>query len=283
MMSASVEAASQPRLSVAILTQDEERNIARVLDSVSWADEIVVLDSGSADDTVAIAREMGAKVVHEPFRGFGLQRRRSVENCTGIWVLALDADEAVTPELRDSILEAVSAGDSPHAGFECERHTCYLGAWFGSRGWHRDRIVRLVRRDRVIFDDRIIWERLSVDGSTGRLSGPLLHWTYRDVSHHMEKMAHYSRLKALQLFEAGRRGGPSTAVLHGAGRFMSGYLLKGGFLYGWPGLVYDLLGAHGTLLSYLKLWEMTEEERREGERRESNPRPPGPQPGALTD
>ena len=136
-MSASDEVKSRPRLSVAILTQDEERNIARVLDSVSWADEIVVLDSGSSDDTVAIARDMGAVVVHEPFRGFGLQRRRSIENCAGEWVLALDADEAVTPELRDSILEVVSAEDSLHSGYECERHTWYLGAWFGSRGWHR--------------------------------------------------------------------------------------------------------------------------------------------------
>jgi (heptosyl)LPS beta-1,4-glucosyltransferase len=226
---------------------------------------------------------MGARVVHEPFRGYGTQRRLSIEACTGEWVLALDADEAVTPELRESIVATLATAETPHAGFELERHTHYLGTWFGSRGWRRDRIVRLVRKDRVVFDERIIWERLAVDGSTARLSGPLLHWTYRDVSHHMEKMALYSSMKAAQMFDSGRRCGFPGAVLHSAGRFVSGYLLGGGFLYGWPGLVFDLLGAHGTLLAYLKLSEMSKNESGEGERRESNPRPPGPQPGALTD
>ena len=269
-----------PPISVAIPTQNEEANIARVLRSVSWASEVVVLDSGSTDRTLDIARRMGARVVQEAWRGFGEQRRRSIELCTRPWVLALDADEAISPELRESILGEFGHGEPGHAGYDLERHTRYLGTSFGARGWHRDRVLRLARRDRLLFDDRIMHDRLRVEGTTGRLAGPVLHWSYRDVGHHMEKMARYSDLKAEQLFAAGRRGGLPTAVARGGWRFFNGYLLKGGFLYGWPGLVWDLLGAHGTLLAYLKLAELT---RGEGERRESNPRPPGPQPGALTD
>jgi len=250
----------EPPLSVAIPTQDEESNIARVLESVSWAAEIVVLDSGSTDRTLEIARQMGARVFQEPWRGFGKQRQRSIELCSSPWVLALDADEAVSPKLRDAILREFQNGSPPHAGYLLDRHTRYLGAWFGSRGWHRDRILRLARKDRLRFDDRIMHDRLDVDGSTGHLSGPVLHWSYRDVGHHMEKMARYSDLKARQLFEAGRRCGQPTAVGRGIWRFIGGYLLKGGFLYGWPGLVWDLLGAHGTLLAYLKLAELTDAE-----------------------
>ena len=282
-LSSGHESGIEPPISVAIPTQNEEANIARVLRSVSWASEIVVLDSGSTDRTLELARRMGARVVQEAWRGFGEQRRRSIELCTHPWVLALDADEAISPELRKSILGEFGHGEPRHAGYYLERHTRYLDASFGARGWHRDRVLRLARRDRLLFDDRIMHDRLWVEGTTGRLTGPVYHFSYRDVGHHMEKMARYSDLKAKQMFDAGRRGGLPTAVARGGWRFVNGYLLKGGFLYGWPGLVWDLLGAHGTLLAYLKLWEMTEEERKEGERRESNPRPPGPQPGALTD
>lgn len=252
-----------PPLSVAIPTQDEEANIARALESVSWAAEVVVLDSGSTDRTIEIARQLGARVVQEPWRGFGIQRQRSIELCSNPWVLALDADEAISPTLRDSILREFQDGAPRHAGYLLDRHTSYLGTWFGSRGWNRDRILRLARKDRLRFDDRIMHDRLDVEGTIGRLRGPVLHWSYRDVGHHMEKMALYSDLKARQLFDAGRRCGLPTAIGRGSWRFISGYLLNGGFLYGWPGLVWDLLGAHGTLLAYLKLADLSDQEGRE--------------------
>ena len=258
--------AAPPRLSVAIMTFNEEPNISRALESVSWADEIVVLDSGSEDRTCEIARAAGARVWHEPWRGFGAQRARSLELCSGVWVLALDADEAVSPKLAESIRSVVQSRSGEQSGFEVVRHSYHLGRWFGTRGWHRDRVLRLVLRDRVVLREKAVHERLEVSGPVGRLEGALLHWPYRDVAHHMEKMAAYSELKARQLHEAGRRATSGSAVLRSAWRFVSGYFLQGGFLYGWPGLAADLLGAHGTLLAYLKLAEFG----REGERRESS-------------
>ncbi|MCL7926944.1 MAG: glycosyltransferase family 2 protein [marine benthic group bacterium] len=260
----SVEA-SPPRLSVAIMTCNEEANISRALSSVAWADEVVVLDSGSEDRTCEIARAAGARVRQEPWRGFGGQRARSLELCSGIWVLALDADEAVSPKLAESIRAVIQSGSTTETGFEVVRHSFHLGTWFGGRGWHRDRVLRLVRRDRVVPVERIVHERLEVSGSVGRLEGTLLHWPYRDLAHHMEKMAAYSDLKARQMHASGRRANQATAVARSAWRFVTGYLLQGGFLYGWSGLAADLLGAHGTLLAYLKLAELGDE----GERRES--------------
>jgi glycosyltransferase involved in cell wall biosynthesis len=246
------------------MTRDEETNIARALESVSWADEVVVLDSGSQDGTREIARRAGALVHEEPWRGFGAQRARSLELCSGVWVLALDADEAVSPRLAESIRAVVESDQVKESGFELERHSFHLGTWFGSRGWHRDRVLRLVRRDRAVPVTKQVHERLEVLGSVGRLDGALLHWPYRDLAHHMEKMATYSDLKAQQLHEAGMRAGPVTAVLRSTWRLLSGYLLQGGFLYGWPGLASDLIGAHGTLLAYLKLAEYEDvTERRE--------------------
>lgn len=251
---------SPPRLSVAIMTLNEESNISRALSSVSWADEVVVLDSGSDDRTREIARAAGASVWQEEWRGFGAQRARSLELCSGVWVLALDADEAVSPRLAASIRAVVQSGSTERSGFELERHSFHLGRWFGARGWHRDRVLRLVRRDQVEPVEKAVHERLDVAGSVGRLEGPLLHWPYRDLAHHMEKMAAYSDLKARQLHASGRTASPASAVARSLWRFVSGYVFEGGFLYGWPGLAADLLGAHGTLLAYLKLAEYAEED-----------------------
>ncbi|MEJ2483140.1 MAG: glycosyltransferase family 2 protein [Gemmatimonadota bacterium] len=204
------------------MTRDEEARIERALDSVAWADEVIVLDSGSEDRTCEIARASGAVVRQEPWRGFGAQRARSIELCRGVWVLALDADEAVSPRLAESIRTVVQSDATREHGFEFDRHSYYLGTWFGRRGWKRDRVLRLVRRDQVVPVTNRIHERLEVPGPVGRLKGPLYHWPYRDLAHHMEKMAAYSELKARQLQESGRRAGRASAVSRSVWRFLSG-------------------------------------------------------------
>lgn len=255
-----------PLLSVAIVTLNEADNLPRVLASVAWADEIVVVDSGSTDATRNIARSHGAVVETAPWPGDGPQKARALGTCRGRWVLLLDADEEVTPELAAEIRRTLR-GEPGFVGYEIEMRTWHLGTWFGTRGWHRERHLRLARRDRARMTEAVVHGRLEVDGRVGRLRGRLLHYTYRDVSHHMAKMATYTDLKARQMYERGRRSTAAGAVGHGLWRFLSGYLFQGGFLYGWPGLAADLLGAHGTLLSYLKLAELVAERRAVPERR----------------
>ena len=262
-----------PLLSVAIITLNEAENLPRVLASVEWADEIVVVDSGSTDATQDIARSHGALVETAPWEGDGPQKARALALCRGRWVLLLDADEEVTPELGEEIRRTLT-GEPDCVGYQVEAHTRHLGTWFGGRGWHRERLLRLARRDRARLTEAVVHGRLEVEGRVGRLRGRLLHYTYRDVSHHMAKMAIYSELKARQMYEQGRRSTTAGAVGHSIWRFLSGYFFQGGFLYGWPGLAADLLGAHGTLLAYLKLAEL-------GAEGESGPadRRPGPPRG----
>lgn len=254
------EASAPPeraRLSVAMIARDEEGSIGRSLDSVAWADEVVVLDSGSRDRTPGIARGRGARVVETgDWPGYGAQKQRALERVEGPWVLFLDADEVVSPELADEIRELLREGPRA-AGYELEFHTCYLGHWFGRRGWYRERHLRLARKDAVEVSGDPVHEGMRVEGEVGRLEGPVLHYTYRDAAHHLEKLQRYSGVKAREMAEAGRETGLAGAVGHAAGHFLSDYLMRGRFLEGWPGLVHAALGAYSKLMTYLKLWERT--------------------------
>jgi glycosyltransferase involved in cell wall biosynthesis len=248
-------ASNAPLLTVALITRDEEESLPRTLSAVAWADEILVVDCGSTDRSVEIARSFDARVEEVEWRGYGPQKARALELSRGAWVLSIDADEVVTPELAAEIRSLLS-GAPECAGYEVEMHTWYLGVWFGTRGWRRERHLRLVRRDRARLRAAQVHERLEVDGPVGRLRGAIRHYSYRDVAHHMEKMARYTDLKARQLHEEGRRSSVAGAVAHAAWSFVSGYILQGGFLYGGAGLANELLGAHANLLAYLKLREL---------------------------
>lgn len=239
-----------------MITRDEEENLPRTLDSVSWAEEIVIVDSGSTDRTAAIARERGARFVTRPWEGYARAREQALELCTAPWVLGLDADEEVSEELAAEIRGLLRRG-TRSAGFEIRLETHFLGHWFGRRGWYREWRLRLVRRDAVRVRDALLHEGYRVDGPTGRLRGPLLHRPYRDVAGYTRKLQRYSELKAREYLRRGRRGSVAGAVGHAAWSLFAGYVLKGRFLDGWPGLAYEALSAHSTLVSHLKLWEMT--------------------------
>lgn len=245
-------------LSVAMIARNEADRIGPTLESVAWADEIVVLDSGSSDDTPSRARARGARVLETGWPGYAAQKRRAVEKAAGPWVLALDADEVVSPELAEEIRALLEAGPE-HAGYEIPFLTRFLGRWLGRRGWHRERHLRLVRKDAVRVEGGRIHESFTVAGSVGRLEHPVLHHTYEDLGQHLEKMREYTELKARQKHERGQRASLAGAVGHGVAAFFSAWLLRGRILDGWAGLVWSLLSGQASLSAYVRLWELGRE------------------------
>lgn len=245
--------AAQTRLSVVIITLNEATNIRACLDSVRWADEIVVLDSGSADETTAIAREFTDKVfIDHDWRGFGVQKNRALAHATGDWVLSVDADERVSETLHEEILAAVRVPGDHHA-FAIPRRSFYCGRFMRHGGWWPDYVTRLFRRETCRFSDDLVHERVVHPGVAGRLQAPLEHITYRNLEQMLGKLNHYSSAGAANLAAKGRRGGLGRALSHGLWMFLRTYLLRGGFLDGREGFMLAVSSAETTYYRYLKL------------------------------
>lgn len=240
-----------PRLSVIIICRDEAHQIARCLESVRFADEIVVLDSGSTDDTVAVARRFTPHVFHQPWLGFGPQKNAAIDRATGDWVLAIDCDEWVSEALSIAIRGAMDA-PARHAGFRLRRQSTLLGRPVRFGDWMRDRPLRLFRRGAGRFSDDAVHERLMLDGPEGLLHGTLHHHPFHSMHAMVETMNRYSDLSAQM---PGRQGSPPPlALLRAVGAFMRGYVLKGGFLDGWAGLLVAVGTAEGTFWRHVKRW-----------------------------
>lgn len=241
------------RISVVVITKNEEASIERCLRSVAWADEIIVLDSGSIDRTVEIAAALNARTsVTADWPGFGLQKNRALDLATGDWVLSLDADEWVTPELRDEIRSAISRSGAPDA-FRLPRLSSFCGRQMRHSGWWPDYVVRLFRRGKARFTADLVHERVDVRGPVGTLTQPLLHETYVNLEEMLEKLDNYSSLGARMLQERSVRGGLGKAVLHGLGAFLRTYILRRGFLDGREGFMLAVANAEATYYKYLKL------------------------------
>lgn len=248
-----------PSLSIVILTRNEARNIVDCVRSARFADEVVVLDSGSTDGTPELARAEGAKVsTTADWPGFGPQKNRALALATGDWVFSLDADERITPALREAILAAVRAPGT-HAAFEVDRTSSYCGQVIRHAGWSPDWIVRLFRRDAARFSDDLVHERVLVQGSVGRLQGDLLHRSFADFESVLDKVNRYSTAGARALADRGKRGSPAKAVGHGLWAFLRTYVLQRGFLDGAMGLALAISNAEGTYYRYLKLWLLQRE------------------------
>ena len=243
---------SAMRISVIIIAKNEQASIRRCLESVKWADEIIVLDSGSTDDTVNICREYTQHVHETDWPGFGPQKNRALERATSDWVLSLDADEWVTPALRDEIARAV-AQPRDVVGFRLPRLSSFCGRFMRHSGWWPDYVVRLVRRDAARFSDDAVHERVIVNGKTGTLREPLMHETYVDLDELLAKMNHYSTLSARDKQRDGKRSGLPMAVARGAWAFVRTYFLRGGFLDGREGFMLAVATAEGTYYRYVKL------------------------------
>ncbi len=243
------------KLTVTVITRDEAANLRAALESVRWADEIVVVDSESTDETVAIAREFTDRVVVRPWPGYAAQKNFAADQASHEWILSLDADERVSPALADEIRQLLAKGSSK-AGYRLPRVAFHYGRWIRSTDWYPDYQLRLYDRRRARWTGRLVHESVSAEGEVGRLRGELQHHPYRDLSHHLQTMDRYTTLAARQMFEDGRRAGWIEIVILPRLAFFRNYVLRGGFRDGMPGLVISVMNAYYVGLKFSKLWEL---------------------------
>lgn len=244
---------SLPSLSVIVITKNEAHNIEACLRSVQFADQIVVLDSGSTDETVQLASKLGAKVsVNSHWQGFGVQKNRALALATGQWVLSIDADERLSVELQSEIQKVLK---NPIAEAYCfPRLSSYCGQYIRHSGWYPDRVTRLFRRDAACFSDDIIHEKLVVKGLVRQLRSRLVHESFQNLESVLQKIDRYSTAGAQRLLTKGKTSSFPKALGHGLWAFVRTYFLQMGFLDGWMGLALAISNAEGTYYRYLKLW-----------------------------
>ena len=240
-------------LSVTVITKNESHNIGACLRSVAFADEVVVLDSGSTDETVDLARSMGANVsVSSDWQGFGIQKNRALALASSEWVLSLDADERVSPELQAEIRAALATPVFEVYSFP--RLSSYCGQYMHYSGWHPDRVTRLFRRSSAQFSNDLVHEKLVTRCKIGELGSVLLHESFLDFEAVLDKVNRYSSAGAQSLFDKGRNSSLGKALGHGVWAFFRTYFLRLGFLDGRMGFVLAVSNAEGTYYRYLKLW-----------------------------
>ena len=242
-------------LSAIVITRNEAANIRDCLAALSFAGEVIVVDNASTDATPELARAAGAQVQHTAdWPGFGPQKNRALALASREWVLSIDADERVTPQLRDEILAIVQSAQPGADAWDMPRRSSYCGHSMAHSGWYPDRVVRLFRRGRARFSDDLVHERLLVEGPVGHLRSDLLHESFRDFEAVLQKMDRYSTAGARRLLAQGRSASLGRAVASGLWAFIRTYLLQRGFLDGRMGFVLAVSNAEGTYYRYLKLW-----------------------------
>jgi glycosyltransferase involved in cell wall biosynthesis len=240
--------------SVIIAAKDEAAEIADCIASVSWAEEVIVVENDSVDDTVAIARAKGAVVFSHPFTTIGRQRNAAIARARHEWILVVDADERGTPELAAEIAGVLAAVGSTVA-YRIRRRNFFLGREIRHGGWERDRPVRLFR-NRMRYDERPVHEHVMTDGVVGELREPLIHYPYASLSEYFAKLERYSGWWAEQSFARGKRARVWTVALKPPARFVSMYVLRAGFLDGAAGVVVAALAAMSVAAKYARLWEL---------------------------
>jgi len=238
-------------LSVVIITKNEEAAIEACLDSVDWADEIIVFDSGSTDRTVEICRRYTEEVYETDWPGFGPQKNRAMAKATGDWILSLDADERIPPALKKEIQQAVADPDAPDA-FAMPRLSSFCGRPIRHAGWWPDYITRLVRNGKARFSDDLVHERLIIDGTTVRLAHPIAHEAFESLEDAIETMNRYTTAGALMMHRRGESSSLWKAVSHGLWSFVYSYVGRGGFLDGREGFLVALYVAEHTFYRYAK-------------------------------
>jgi glycosyltransferase involved in cell wall biosynthesis len=247
------------KLSAIVITKDEERVIERCLRSLAFCDEILVIDSGSTDRTVELARACGATVqVHADWQGFAVQRNRGLALARGEWTLMVDADEWVPERLQQQLLRAVQ--DPQHAAYRMPRLSSYCGQFMRHGGWWPDHITRLMRTTKARYEGAV-HERALIDGSVGTLTEPLLHESFRDFEQVLRKMNAYSTTNAEQMVRAGKTGSLAAALGHGLWTFIRSYVLRAGFLDGKLGLMLAISNAEGSYYKQVKAMLLSRGER----------------------
>lgn len=239
------------KLSVIIITKNEAENIRACLESVAWADEIVVVDSGSTDATVKICRELGANVHVCDWPGFGMQKNRALSYATHEWVFSIDADERVTPELQSQLIKAMQ--NETKDGFYLPRLSQFCGKFIRHSGWYPDYVLRLFRRSKGCFSDDMVHERVILEGATSRLSSPLLHYSYLNQADVQRKTEQYARAGAMQMMKNRKTATFADAPLRAGWAFIRTYILRLGFLDGIAGFNIALMNFRTTYLKYQQL------------------------------
>lgn len=249
------EITNTPRLSALVITKNEAHNLPECLSALNWVQEIVVVDAESDDSTAELAREFTDKVFVRPWPGYAQAKNFALAQCTGDWILWIDADERVTPELRQEICELL-AKEPGRDGYEIPRLANFLGKWIMHGGWYPGYVLRLFRRERAVFNERAVHEGVQLEGKIGRLQNHLLHYTDPNLAHYLEKFNRYTLLAAEELQRQGRIFHWWDLVLRPSWFFLRMYLFKTGFLDGLPGFILARLSAAYVFTKYAKLWEL---------------------------
>lgn len=249
-----------PLLSVIIITKNEAHTIDDCLTSVAWADEIIVVDSGSTDDTVSKCKSHGVKVTITDWPGFGPQKNRALALATCEWVLSIDADERISIELRKEIQSAIADPNGSQA-FQLPRKSSYCGQFMAHSGWYPDFITRLFLRKKARFSADLVHERLIVDSnSIGKLKHPIIHHSFTDAEEVILKMNHYSSIRAQAEHARGKHASLFDAIYHGLWAFFKTYIIRLGFLDGKKGLMLAISNAEGSYYRYIKLMLLHEKD-----------------------
>jgi len=252
-----------PTLSVILITRNEEANLDDCLASLEGiAQQIVVVDTNSADRTLEIAQKYGATIAQpSDWPGFGPQKNRALDLATGDWVLSLDADERLTPALRSEIVTAVHHSAQINC-FAIPRLSWYCGRFIRHSGWSPDYVDRLFKRGTARFSDDLVHERLIPSGAVAKLENPMLHYSFMNYSQVLQKLDRYSTASAEQAFAQGKTSSPLKAVIHGIWAFIRTYIIRAGFLDGGQGFALAISNGQGTYYRYIKLWHLHQEARK---------------------
>jgi len=246
------------KLSVVIITYNEEDNIDRCLESVKWADEIIIVDNFSTDRTLDIARRYTDQIFQRKWDGFGSQKNYAISKATNNWILAIDADERITPELAGEIRVLFRAGELPMAAYELPYKVFFGDQWVRHGGWYPEYHIRLFCKDKGRFKERLVHEGVEVSGPVGRLRHFVEHYTYRSISDFIQRIDRYSTLSAEAYYKEGRKVGWVETAFRAWFTFVQMYILKRGFLDGGVGFQLAVLYACSTFVKYAKLKELSE-------------------------
>ncbi len=244
-----------PTLSVVIIAKNEAHNIEDCVRSASFADEVIVLDSGSVDETISLAERAGARVLKTDWPGFGAQKNRALDAAGCDWIFSLDADERITPELAAEVRATIANAETGgYAGFQVPRLSQFCGQFMKHSGWWPDYTTRLVRAGAGRFSELQVHESLNINGTLGKLTHHMLHYSYRNLEDVLAKLDQYSTAGARDKLRAGKSAFLSSAIAHGFWAFMRTYFFRAGFLDGRLGFVLAVYNAQTSYYKYLKLW-----------------------------
>jgi len=244
-----------PKLSAVVIVYNSEKCLRRCLESVAWADEIVVVDSFSQDDTKRIASDFTEKIYDVKWEGFGKKKEFARRRASFDWVLSVDCDEVITFELKEEISKIIEKGKS-YDGYYVPRRSNFLGKWMNYSGWYPDYVLRLFKKDKGEFDQALVHEKIKVCGKIGYLENSILHYTDPHIKSYLLKLDLYTTLSAEELLNKKRKLKTSDFVLHPWGVFLKTFFLKRGFLDGIHGFILAVLSSFHVFVKYVKLWDL---------------------------